>query len=59
MLTTNRQQEFTVDQAFKNRGFGDQLCKYMRGEISPSDFKWYSFKHPLFLLKIIINRIRS
>ncbi|WP_287583024.1 NAD(P)/FAD-dependent oxidoreductase [Candidatus Borrarchaeum sp.] len=59
MLTTNKQQEFTVDTALKNRGFGDHLCKYMRGEVSPSDFKWYALKHPVFLLKMIFARFRS
>jgi len=59
ILTTNYQQEFTVDTALKNREFGDQLCKYMRGEVSPRDFKWYALKHPLFLLKMIYARLRS
>ncbi|MFX1519595.1 MAG: geranylgeranyl reductase family protein [Promethearchaeota archaeon] len=59
MLTTNHQQEFTVDTALKNREFGDYLCKYMRGEVSPSDFKWYVLKHPLFLLKMIFARVRQ
>jgi flavin-dependent dehydrogenase len=59
MLTTNKQQEFTVDTALKNRGFGDHLCKYMRGEVTPSDFKWYAMRHPLFLLKMVFARFSS
>lgn len=59
MATTDYQTEFMVDTARKNREFGDQLCKYMRGEVSPSDFKWYVLKHPLFLLKMIFARFRS
>lgn len=59
MVTTDYQQEFTVDTARENRDFGDHLLKYMRGEVSPSDFKWYALKHPLFLLKMIFARFRS
>ena len=59
MATTDYQQEFMVDTASKNREFGDQLCRYMRGEVSPSDFNWYALKHPLFLLKMIYARLRS
>ncbi len=59
MLTTNHQQELIVDTLLKDREFGEQLCKYMRGDASPRDLKRYALKHPLFALKAFFSRFRS
>lgn len=59
ILTTNHQQELIIDTVLKDREFGEQLCRYMRGDASPRDFKRYALKHPLFTLKAFFSRFRS
>lgn len=59
ILTTNHQQELCVATALKDKEFGESLCKYMRGEVTPSEFTRYAIRHPLFLLKLFFARFRS